>query len=260
MIYSVNYQSKNKLAAGEVRCAYNQLGQIYDFMKEHPDKRYVITVKPDTDYQKLKQQVNYVRAVVNNNYTIECSDYYIMQLVRENLGDDISVFISYPVADWETFNNLISIGVSDIYIDGPLGFDMETISKKKGNVKIRVSPTISPNVALFPKRSECSFYIRPEDINSDFYTAIDVIDFHMDKQEQEDTLFNIYNDGVFMSDINKLIPGLRPGVSNISLSAMGDIAKVRSNCKQRCESDGNCHHCSLAFLLCENMQKVQKEQ
>lgn len=42
MILSVNSNSSYKNAAGEVRCASNQLGTIFEFVKNNPNKRYNI--------------------------------------------------------------------------------------------------------------------------------------------------------------------------------------------------------------------------
>lgn len=42
MILSVNSNSSYKRAAGEIRCASNQLGTIFEFVKNNPNKRYNI--------------------------------------------------------------------------------------------------------------------------------------------------------------------------------------------------------------------------
>lgn len=258
MLFSVFYKSAHLAEADEIRCPYNQLGQIYDFIKEHPEKRYVIDVYRIDSVDVLLKQLEYVIAVVGDNYTVCCGNIGIYNIVKKN-NENYNAYINFPVVDWETFNLIKNYGVTDIYIDGPIGFDMETIAKKKDNVKIRVSPTRSPNSAIFKHRSENSFYIRPEDISNPVYDIIDVIDFQIDNQEKEDVLFNIYKRESFSFDIDNLVSGLRPGVSNIRLEAFGDFAERRANCKQRCQSTGNCHYCQTVFLLAEKLFDLTKK-
>lgn len=45
MIFSVNYHSQYKQEAQEIRCPINQLGTIFTFIKDNPNKRYNITMK-----------------------------------------------------------------------------------------------------------------------------------------------------------------------------------------------------------------------
>lgn len=71
MIFSVNYQSEHKQEAGEIKCPYNQLGLIFDFIKSNPNKRINITGCDDTvDMKKLIEQVEFVKEVASD-YTIE---------------------------------------------------------------------------------------------------------------------------------------------------------------------------------------------
>lgn len=262
MIYSVSYKSKHLSAAGEIVCPYNQLGQIYDFMKEHPEKRYIVTVSKDADINKLHEQLEYLKMVIGDNYTLSVS--LEMARVLKNKSN-IRYFINYPVADWETFNVYKALGVTDIWIDGPLCFDMPTIAKKKQNIKIRISPVFSPNSIrimgdLVDFSFETTFFIRPEDISKECYSPIDIIDFKTGDQEKEDALFDIYNRGEFLFDIDKLILGLRPGVSNMKLDAEPDWASRRSQCKQKCQHTSNCHYCRTIFDLVELSSKLKGER
>lgn len=54
-----------------------------------------------------------------SDYTIECGEITILQ---ELLNEGYRAYLRFPISDWETFVALIDMGVSDIYIDGPLGF------------------------------------------------------------------------------------------------------------------------------------------
>ena len=167
MKYSIDYKADIKLRkeADEIRTPFSKLGYIYDFMKEYPNKKYIIII--DSIPNNLEKQLAFVKAVVKNNYSIECSQISLLKIIK---GQGYNCFYKYAATDWEVFNYLIDLGVSDILIDGPICFDMPTLKKVLDKVyaqiDIRVRPNKSSNV-LFANWNnnflENSFYIRPED-------------------------------------------------------------------------------------------------
>lgn len=255
MIFSVSHHSSYKKDAGEIRCSYNQLGLIFEFIKNNPNKRYNIIIGSGVTQQEINriiEQVDYVKEVAED-YTIECGSLIILQ---DLLNRGYNAYLRFPVTDWETFSDLINIGVTDIYIDGPIGFNIDAIRSGKGSAKIRVSPTISPNTGISGRQPN-SFFIRPEDLSL-YEDVIDVIDFHETDIDKEDSLYSIYNRGTFSYDINYLINGL-PRVNNLLIK--DDFAKTRQSCKQRCKVPGySCHFCQNGFLIIEkSLELVQKE-
>lgn len=239
MIFSVYYQSKHKKTAQEIRCPYNQLGLIFNFIKEYPDKRYVIGLTDKLTEEEMKkaiEQIEFVKGTAQD-YTIQCGDVSQLKNLREGR---YNAFLRFPVTDWETFCELRDLEVSDIYIDGPLGFQVKALAEGKGSIKIRVSPTISPNCTISANRDLSSFFIRPEDLNL-YLSAIDVIDFKVNDQDKEDALYSIYTRGSFNYDINQLIKNLPAGINNLMFKE--DFAKARLNCGQKCKIPN--HHCRL---------------
>lgn len=250
MIFSVNYHSSNIKMAGEIRCPYNQLGTIIKFLKENPNKRCNIIIPDElTQVQltRLAEQVEIIKTIAND-YTIQCGNIYQLNDLKD-MG--YNRYLRFPVTDWETFQELREAEVSDIYIDGPLGFQMDLLEKYKGDIKIRVSPTISPNASLSAERKPTSFFIRPEDLS--LYSAIDVIDFSQPSKDKEDTLFSIYTRGSFSYDINLLIDGL-PSRNNLLFKE--EFGKTRLNCKQKCNIPGHhCHYCDTYFSVASRLNE-----
>lgn len=120
------------------------------------------------------------------------------------------------------------MNVSDIYIDGSLGFQCDNLKISKGNTLIRISPTISSNANLNQQVTNAnSFFIRPEDLIL-YEDIIDIIDFKVDDQEKEDTLFQIYKRGTFNFDLSQLIEHLHTKVPNMFIQS--EFAKQRLNC------------------------------
>lgn len=176
-------------------------------------------------------------------------------MLQDLLSRGYNAYLKFPVSDWETFSDLSSIGVSDIYIDGPICFDINSIRKGKDNVKIRVSPTISANASI-AGRTPNSFFIRPEDLNL-YDEVIDVIDFHETNMDKEDSLFSIYTRGTFNYDIGHLVTGL-PQINNLLIGK--DFAQPRLNCKQKCKIPGrSCHICHNNFLIIEKSLELAKK-
>lgn len=244
MLFSVTYKSTHKQEADEIRCPVNQLGLIFDFIKDNPNKRYNIKIfSHEDEFQKALEQIDIVKAITDN-YTVQCEN--IIHL-RRLLKEGYNAYLRFSVADWETFTNLRNLGVSDIYIDGPLGFQHDAIRDGKLNTKIRVSPTISPNSALSLSTNADTFFIRPEDLSL-YEEMIDIIDFNETPQEKEDTLFDIYKRGTFNFDLKELIQALNISVPNLFI--VPEFAKTRLNCKQKCKVPGRiCHSCDTQFIL-----------
>ena len=255
MLYSVNYLSKRKEEADEIRCPYNQLGQIFTFIKDNPNKRFLISIPSDIAPERLtkaKEQIEFVKDITDN-YVVQCSTIPHYNELREG---SYKAFLRYPVSDWETFQQLKKLGVSDIYIDGALGFQVKELKKGKEDINIRCSPTISPNLIISSPRDPSSFFIRPEDLV--FYDdIIDIIDFHVNNQTQEDALFSIYKQEIFLFDINKLIKGLPAGVNNQLIKS--DFAKTRLNCGQKCQMPSRtCRYCNSTFSIINHIQDYSK--
>lgn len=244
MLFSVSFKSSHKQEADEIKCPVNQLGLVYDFMKNNPDKRYNIKIyRHEENWDKAIEQINIVKKITSN-YTVQCES--IIHL-RRLLKEGYNAYLRFPVVDWETFTNLRDLGVSDIYIDGPLGFQYDDIKTAKLKTKIRVSPTISPNSALSTSANANTFFIRPEDLSL-YDGMIDIIDFNEAYWDREDTLFTIYKRGTFDFDLKELIQSLNMSVPNMFIRP--DFARLRLNCGQRCKRVGRpCHSCETQFTL-----------
>lgn len=249
MKFSLNYTSPRKQEADEIKCPLNQLRLIYDFIKNNPDKRYLILLTKDQiNLEKIQEQVLLVKELTEN-YTLSCPDITTFHLIR---AANYNAHLAFPVTDWESFSQLASLHASDIYIDGPLGFQTDSLKIGKQNTKIRISPQISPNALINTSNSNItSFFIRPEDLHL-YEDAIDIIDFNVKDQEKEDTLFKIYKRGTYKLELSTLIEHLNEKVPNLFLRP--DFGENRLNCGQHCRIPGrSCHMCETQFILTNTM-------
>lgn len=238
MIYSA---TNPKLFPDELRTASNQLGRIIEYLRSNPMIRVVVQYNSKDSIEVLENELSKL-SLVTTNYTISTKGF---QQLKDFIHRGIPSYLDFPVTDWETFSNLLSLGVTDILIDGPLGFDMEQINRRKGDVKIRVRPQLSINASISFDDNDNSFFIRPEDIDT-YAPFIDIIEIFCDNKEQEETVYKIYKKKSFNSDLSLLIKHLNRFVPNKYI--MPEFAAHRLNCGQICKKHpGRCQMCKNIF-------------
>ena len=255
MLFSVNYQSKNKDKADEIRCPYNKFGLLYEFLKDHKDKRYLIADASPEDLKSLLEQVEIISNAVQD-YTVECSS---ILLTKRLIKDGYKAYVKFPISDWETVHSFINIGVSDIYIDSSLGFQLGKVYQlcHDKDIKIRVSPSLSPTAAITGLKTN-SFFIRPEDLHL-YSKYIGVIDFKVPNQEKEDALFSIYKRGNFIYNLKDLLNDCAFSVPNPYLKP--EFGRTRVTCGQHCLIPGrSCHLCETQIQLTNLVYTYFKEE
>lgn len=254
MNYSISAANCGNLDAYEIKCYSNRLGDVFDYFKENHNKRCNIILKDNEISDYFYEQIDFIKATAKE-YTIAVTRFEILKrLIKEGYN----AYLAYPVSDWETFNNLKNLGVTDIIIDGALGFQMSSIAQAKGDIKIRVTPMLSSNAALSLPDSpnENSFFIRPEDLKY-YEDYIDIIEFQAETATQEKTYFEIYNRGFYDYDLTLLIRSLHTKVPNPFI--IKDFAPRRLNCRQKCQDPaGYCVLCSNAFKIANELYNVLK--
>lgn len=244
--------TRKDVSPDEIRCESNQIGLIYDYLKEHRTTRVNIILQDKDIENRIDDQLKYVRQVAPD-YTIACSS--IAQL-REMLKRKYNAYLNFPVSDWETFVNLQDWKVSDILIDGPIGFEMKNLQAKKGDTKVRVCPNFSPNAALSVGNNEDSFYILPENLK-DYEPYIDICEIYDKDKDRERTLYNIYKRGTYIGDVNTLIPQIKVKHQNPVL--VTTLIEGRLNCGQKCKTTTkHCAVCSKSFKLSDLTYKLSE--
>ena len=250
MLFSISYQSKMKKLADEIRCPYNQLGLLFKFIKENPQKRYLIELPNSIKQEEIDKAIKELEIIkdIISDYTFSCHDLNSFKETRER---GYQAFLDLPVTDWELFNDLIEQGASDIWIDGALGFQINALARAKGNTKIRAVPNYS---SVIGNMQPNSFYIRPEDLDK-YQEAIDVVFFREKEVSREEVCFTIYKRGSFIGNLEDLVPITREPTPNALFKE--DFAQTRLNCRQSCKVPGHhCAYCRTYFNIGKNLQKI----
>ncbi|MGN0992816.1 MAG: hypothetical protein ACI4PE_02720 [Bacilli bacterium] len=166
---------------------------LIDFLKEHINQRtniYIKNIKECIDYKIVEKLVKIYKENLDFNFAIKFEYYDTnldLDLLRKN---NIKFYINEYISEWEDFLDMISLGVSDIYITQDLAFELNNIKKVvPDSVQIRAFPNISQKIweQMPPLKS---FFIRPEDV-SQYESYIDILEFYGDRTKH-DILYEIY--------------------------------------------------------------------
>lgn len=252
MKYSLSFNGHYKtLNVDEIKCLNNQLGAIFNYVKEHPEKRINIRWNEKKEItEKYLKEINFIKETAED-YTISCDTIATLQTLKDK---GYNVYYNYPVTDWDSFSQLLDFGVSDIWIDGPLGFQMDKIFiAKKTGVKIRVSPVLTSG-----GEGPTAFFIRPEDLYR-YEDYIDYIDFQVQETEREEVLLKIYQQGAWLLTTEELIPHSK--IKNINTLIGKNFGTYRLNCGQKCRIPGRqCYLCKTYLDFSEAAVEALKSQ
>lgn len=180
---------------------------------------------------------------INFKLKFEKYDTNLKEFYNQLKKDNIDFFFALLVRDWDSFNGLLKLGVSDVYIVEELGFSLGKLGPMAHakNVSIRCYANVAQSMWK-EERSIKSFFIRPED--ADLYTGlVDVIEFFGDNQRQYETLYKIYAiNKKWSGPLKEIILGLESDVDSRTI-VPGVFIKYRLNCEKRCAKGSKCSIC-----------------
>ncbi len=257
MKYCINYNKQSKYIdnCDEINIKYSlQDTVLLEFLMLNKEKRVNIYFENET--------LENVFAIIDKIYEIKKSDEKLQLFIRlpfveneiiEKIKNyNIPFYIDSRVNNWDVFNGLINLGVSDIYIVEDLCFDLKNISKtaKKANVQLRAFPNVAQSQwAETPALKK--FFIRPEDVET-YEPYIDVLEFYGDAKKQ-DILYKIYNiDKKWFGNLKEIIIGLNSDLD--SRFIVPNFATHRTTCKKRCVQGKSCHVCESIEALAETLK------
>ena len=168
----------------------------------------------------------------------------------------IPFFFEVGIKDWDRLNELINLGVSDIYITGDLGFNLFNVAKY---VPADIHLRAFVNLCQYDwDNSEGlkTFFIRPEDI--DYYgNIIDVFEFFKSVDEQN-TLYEIYfHDKEWNGNLREIIKGLKKDLNSYYI--LGDeFGRTRAECQRKCIKGGNCQMCDRLAELADTLENSKE--
>lgn len=237
--------------------------KLLAFLDKFSDKRIIISfTEEDMQDIVLSNDLDKYAELENKNFAfllpqINDENKITISLFIKKLKDaEIEYFFDDKVYSIDKVWELISIGVSDVYICGELGFEIKSIADRihEANVKIRVFPDIAQSTAASGDPLT-KFFIRPEDsiLYNDY---VDVFEFFADDKIRDNLLYTAYaKDQKWYLNLNDIIIGFEDydPVSNISIPSQ--FGYIRMNCRKRCVREGTCHICDRCAELSNKLKE-----
>ena len=177
--------------------------------------------------------------------------YNVFPKIQDN---DIPFFFDSFAKDWDMVLGLLSIGVSDIYISGQIGFCLHLLkdileNEEMEDVQIRAVCNAAQASFLYKEQDNFkAFFIRPEDV--EFYGQyIDVLEFN-NFSKSINTTYEIYKRGTWDADLEILIDRLNISVDNRNL--VQPAMQERATCQRKClTGERSCHICDEAIAYAD---------
>jgi len=255
MNYCFNYnrdteKSKYINEVAEWTIKYNSKDNtLLDFLDLHTNKRINLYIENlDVDIKFLQDLLN----KYNNLYLKLSVKYY--DIIKQDKKLFSRYFFETEVDNWETFIGLCEWGVSDIYIIGILGFELDKVAEiaAKYKVQSRVYPNISQTIWEESNPLK-TFFIRPEDIDK-YSKYIDIIEFY-DADKQIDTYYEIYcKDKKWIGKLNEIIKGFDSELDNKFI--IPRFVDKRIKCGKKCLKGAPCRMCEDIENLAKTLEKA----
>lgn len=258
MKYAINYYRECPIldAADEIIIQYKKKdAELIHFVQKYKESQRIIANAAMLDFETLSENLEIFNAAheAHPAFTVLIS---IKNLsFSESLKNyEIPFFFIEGATCLDDVNDFIEAGVSDIYIQNELGFNIKQISYfcQEKNVQVRVYPNVAQNKDNIPTRNSLTdFFIRPEAVPL-YEPFVDVMEFYgaIDRQP---VLYRIYKDEKWLGDLSDLILELGVQIDNRTIVPYFDALRI--NCRKECTL-GKCNACKSI----EKMSNVLKEK
>lgn len=223
--------------------------ELINFVQKYPDKRIVANTFNLEGF--AEDSVDIFKAVreVHPNFAVMCK---IDEDITKLKGNNIPFFYISGANSYDEVRSMIEAGVSDIYIENELCFDLPRIAEycHHNEVKVRVIPNVAQTKSRLPMNDMRKFFIRPEAIEL-YEDIIDVIEVQCKVLTKQPTVIQIYKDGHWNGDLKILIGNFKESIDNrVFLPAFDEYRMV---CKKKCNV-GKCNLCNTCFLLGKTLE------
>ena len=247
----------------EIRFSVGASIAALEYAAAHPDKKVIIEVLNANEENITSELVN---GLIEENKTLYFDFYDINDLVA--LSNEYRRFMyHYPVNTFNMMNFLLQFPISDITLNEPLTFDLDTVKEVMDHLNpeerpyIRVNPTIGRpsmfNYIMDVDDGLKHFWMLPQHM-SIYEPYIDVIDLLDDNAVREETLVKLFRKGVYMNELRYFLKNCE----NTTFATLLDdkLAKRRTTCRQTCMKGKQPYRCNYCFIETELYRQLSEQQ
>lgn len=186
--------------------------------------------------------------------------HYLEGYIEEAKDLNIPFFFAYPFSSFYDLRKAIDLGVSYVYLDAPIFFQMPEV--RKLGIPIRLLPHLANYSTWGFKREKAPYgtWIRPENID-DYEDYAYVVDFcyppytHL-LPKQEEAYYRIYHDKkAWPGDIQLVIKDI--GIPALNRLIPKEELTKRLTCGQKCQMNGICHYCERILDLAAEEEEIR---
>ena len=231
--------------------------KLHQFLDKYAQSQRV-NIRLPIDYKK--EDIELLESAYHDkhyNIDIVLKDVYYANELKKH---GTPFYFSEPCYDWDQLKANISLGVSDVFISGTLGFELDKVSAiaKANNVKIRCYANITQSWGANWGDGFKGFYIRPEDV--DFYDQyVDIIEFY-NSVDKQNVLYEVYfKDKEWNGNLREIIQGLTLDINNYYILG-SEFARRRSQCGKKCLKGNRCELCDRLVELAKNLEDSKDYQ
>lgn len=263
MKYCIDYTPKSvKMdVADEINVPFNRndILSLLDFLEKHKKQRtniYIKDLEECLQYKIVEKMIKIKKEHSDFNFALKFDDYNSdlpIQLLQEA---EMDFFFNIGVAQWEDLLRSLSLGVSDVYITGELGFELDEVAAMahKNNASVRVFPNLSQR-AWNGIPAIKTFFIRPEDTEA-YEKYIDIFEFYGDRKKH-DLYYEIYAENKeWYGKINEIIIDLDLDFTLDSKYTIPRFGEKRATCNRKCLKGGKCQICERIEELSQTLEKA----
>lgn len=236
----------------------NNFDNLIDFLTCYPDIRFNILIdisEYEFDFQKIKilNTINPNIHIILNNLTCQKQ-----KILKKN---NIKFYLSpeYAVSNFRMLECIASLGVTDIYIQDDLCYNLSKVRKAADKLNIQIRLILNQIASSIPNKGENvrSPWFIPETVDElDKY--IDIAEFENNSWVRIETLYKIwFKDKQWRENLRYINPQLNIDIWNQCM--IPDFTKYKMNCGYRCAYGSVCKKCNQFTEMAQNLYNKKIE-
>ena len=235
---------------------HGQTEQLGEFLEKHAKQRIILDIKDDwkTYYGTILRPVG----EKYSNLTLRLAS--PTQVLNSGIkNSNIPYFINETCVEWEKLNEIIELGVSDVYISEQLCFELADVAKLAAAVGVRIR--VYPNIVQGTRENTSDlkkFFIRPEDVDIYNRRYISTFEFYYPKDVDInwDVLYRAYAiNKKWRGPLKEIIIGLNDDINSTYISP--HWAELRMNCHRKCLKGDKCSMCIKIAALAKTFEEIE---
>lgn len=235
---------------------HGTIDKLSDFLTEHQKQRIILDIRED--WKEFYGAILEPIVAEHSNLVIRLPNQE--SVLNSNIQNTkIPYFINEVCVEWERLNEVIELGVTDVYISEQLCFELADVAKLAAATGVRTR--VYPNIAQSARSSTNAlkkFFIRPEDVDIYHRRYISTFEFYYPKEVDInwDVLYRAYAiNKKWRGPLKEIIIGLDDDIDSTYVSPRW--AELRMNCRRKCLKGYNCSVCIQIASLAKAFEQLE---